>query len=253
MERERRQVRQEGHDAGGDIGSTSAADERLLATVTTDVDNGEGNEAEKNNNNLEMRRSSWSSYGDYFFGRRLSCYDLIQSSFVASLVMVFLTLGHAQAVAECMSGGRVRCFECNSHTDPSCGDPFNWSMPLPPVNNCEGCCVKMVQGIGTPDMKIRRGCTDDIDINMFMVDHVCMSEGGGKGRMCFCEENECNGAVSPNSSPATALLAAMAIWAVMAALINQGGGGNMRRQQTRLWVNNNACHNTYRVPQRGFS
>ena len=47
------------------------------------------------------------------------------------------------------AGNNLKCFECNSHTDPDCSDPFNWSLPLPPVKLCDGCCVKMVQGIGT--------------------------------------------------------------------------------------------------------
>jgi len=106
-------------------------------------------------------------------------------------VLVLFCFGYTHAVAECMSGSKVKCFDCNSYDDHRCADPFNWTAP-PPVKLCEGCCVKIVQGIDTPEEKVRRTCTDELDINLFIVDHVCMSEGGGKGKMCFCEENECN-------------------------------------------------------------
>jgi len=107
------------------------------------------------------------------------------------LIIFVICIGYVSGVAECMSGNKIKCFECNSHDDSRCEDPFNWTT-IPNRKLCEGCCVKIVQGINTAEMKIRRGCTDDLEINLFIVDHVCMSEGGGKGRMCFCEENECN-------------------------------------------------------------
>ena len=64
---------------------------------------------------------------------------------------------------------------------------------MPPTSPCEGCCVKMVQFIGTHHYQIKRTCTDSFEVNFFMVNHACMTEGHRHGHMCFCEDDECNG------------------------------------------------------------
>lgn len=95
--------------------------------------------------------------------------------------------------------GNVMCYECSSWTHPLCEDPFNFTLSIekgPPIYSCDGCCVKLVQHLGTPYASIRRTCTEKLQINLFVVDHVCMMEGGGRGRMCFCEEDLCNAAPS---------------------------------------------------------
>eukprot|EP00096_Caligus_rogercresseyi_P012384 TRINITY_DN5164_c0_g1_i1.p1 TRINITY_DN5164_c0_g1~~TRINITY_DN5164_c0_g1_i1.p1 ORF type:complete len:157 (-),score=18.48 TRINITY_DN5164_c0_g1_i1:1042-1512(-) len=139
-----------------------------------------------------------------------------------SLAAVLLTLGAlfrtAESVAECMSGNSVKCFECNSREDFRCNDPFNWTT-LPPVEDCTGCCVKMVQEIGTQKEFIRRTCTNYIEINLFIVDHVCMKEKRGKGKACYCETNECNGAVEILHLPQWSLLVlALAIPSIRASM-----------------------------------
>jgi hypothetical protein len=62
--------------------------------------------------------------------------------------------------------------------------------------------------------QIRRTCTDDFEVNFFMVNHACMTEGHRHGHMCFCEEDECNAASTVAATAANILLPFFVVWSV---------------------------------------
>ncbi|XP_077563063.1 glycosylphosphatidylinositol-anchored protein quiver isoform X1 [Haemaphysalis longicornis] len=129
---------------------------------------------------------------------------------------LFATFTYALAEEECLNS-RIQCYDCNSEQEPRCRDPFNHSEEnRPTLRECQGCCVKIVKRHGKHDQEVRRTCTERLQINMFLVDHVCMYESGGGGHMCFCESDACNAAPPPPGASTNSVLLMMLLLLLLA-------------------------------------
>ena len=73
--------------------------------------------------------------------------------------------------------------------------------------------------------QVKRTCTDNFEVNFFMVNHACMTEGHRHGHMCFCEEDMCNRAANNNDGATSFKILLSILSSVLLITFNSSSGG----------------------------
>ncbi|KAK3584466.1 hypothetical protein CHS0354_005269 [Potamilus streckersoni] len=101
---------------------------------------------------------------------------------------------------DCIGTKTIKCYECASAThDNYCGRKLNDSHPDVKRISCEGYCVKWVREPVPGKIWYQRTCSAKLPIGM-RINVVCMKESRpSSGMLCFCDKNDCNGAIAVTS------------------------------------------------------
>ena len=125
---------------------------------------------------------------------------IITENWLLSVMLAYSIIGSyvlASSDDQCCRK-RIECFECDSRTNPGCGDAFNMTRENGNFIHCNDLCVKLRHKFENQYYYIR-SCADQFKNILIKKTEVCYSTRKKDGSyLCFCNHDRCNRA-APSS------------------------------------------------------